>query len=243
VTVLAIRGRPPTVETDRAVGDRLLERAADGRRVVRVWRPHRQVAFGRRETRLEGYERAREIARQRGFPPVERDVGGRAVAYAGSTVAFVRAEPAPGRPGESNVPRTGIDERYERASADLQRALSSLGVDVRRGEPGDSFCPGAHSLRARGKIVGIAQRVRTDAAITGGIVLVRDHAAVAAVLEPVYDALGTALDPTTVGSIARAGGDADPDRVVRAVESGLAGDADVRAVDVETVAGAPSGAG
>jgi hypothetical protein len=118
-------------------------------------------------------------------------------------VAFARAEPADGR--------GGIDERYDRASADLRRALSTLGVDAREGEPEDSFCPGTHSLQASGKVVGIAQRVRKGAAVTAGIVLVRDHEAVASVLQPVYSALGTSLDPDSVGSVARAGGESDPD--------------------------------
>lgn len=211
-----IRGRAESVEADRAIARELLEWAADGDPAVRVWRPGRQVAFGRRDARAEGYDRARDIARNRGFPPIERDVGGRAVAYTGSTVAFARATPAEGR--------EGIDSRYERTAADLRRALAALGVDAREGEPDDAFCPGTHSLRARGKVVGIAQRVRADAAVTAGIVLVADHREIAGVLEPVYDALGTDLDPDSVGSIARAGGESDPDRVVRAVEDSLVGD-------------------
>jgi lipoate-protein ligase A len=225
-----VRGRAGSIDRDRGASRRLLAWAADGETAVRAWRPHRQVAFGRRDVRSEGYDRAREAARERGFPPVERDVGGRAVAYTGATVAFARAEPAEGR--------SGIDERYDRASADLRVALRRLGVDAREGEPDDSFCPGTHSLQARGKVVGIAQRVRRDAAVAAGIVLVRDHAGIAGVLEPVYDALGTRLDPDTVGSIARAGGDADPDRVARTVEAVLVGEADpevVRASEVEPV--------
>jgi lipoate-protein ligase A len=211
-----LRGRAGSVDADRALSRRLLEWAEGGETAVRAWCPHRQVAFGRQDARSDGFERATTIARERGFPAVERDVGGRAVAYTGSTVAFARAEPADGR--------GGIDERYDRASADLRRALSTLGVDAREGEPEDSFCPGTHSLQASGKVVGIAQRVRKGAAVTAGIVLVRDHEAVASVLQPVYSALGTSLDPDSVGSVARAGGESDPDAVARTIEAELVGD-------------------
>jgi octanoyl-[GcvH]:protein N-octanoyltransferase len=216
----ALRGRADDVETDRAASMAMLDRTAEtGERAVRVWRPHRQVAFGRRDTREGGYDRARVAARDHGFPPVERDVGGRAVAYTGTTVAFARTEPVADL-------RAGMDERYEAATAAAERALSDLGVDAERGEPPDSFCPGTHSLRAAGKLVGIAQRVQQDAAVVAGLVLVADHAEIAAALEDVYGALGVNFDPDSVGSVARAGGDAAPAAVVEAFEAALVGDAD-----------------
>jgi octanoyl-[GcvH]:protein N-octanoyltransferase len=224
-----VRGRAGSIDADRAVSRRLLDCAESGETAVRAWRPHRQVAFGRRDARSDGYERAASIARERDFPPVDRDVGGRAVAYTGSTVAFARAEPAAGR--------GGIEKRYDRATGDLQRALSELGVDTREGEPDDSFCPGTHSLQATGKVVGIAQRVRKGAAVTAGVVLVRDHEAIAGVLQPVYSALGTTLETDSVGSIARAGGESDPDVVARRIEAELVGESEpevVAAADVET---------
>jgi len=222
-----LRGRAGTVEADREASMAMLARTAEtGERAVRVWRPHRQVAFGRRDAGDAGFERARAAAREHGFPPLERDVGGRAVAYTGTTVAFARTEPV------ADV-RTGLGDRYERATADVAGALAALGVDVERGEPPDSFCPGTHSLSAGGKLAGIAQRVRQGAAVVAGVLVVADHDAIAAVLEDVYRALDVPLDPGTVGSVARAGGPADPDRVVTAVEEALVGDA---AVEIERVA-------
>ena len=231
------RGRAATIEADREVSRRLLSLAGDGERAVRVWTPHRQIAFGRRDRRLEGYDRARDRARERGFPPVERDVGGRAVAYDGeTTLAFARAEPIADF-------RRGTDERYERATAAVERALRSLerGLEPVRGEPDDSFCPGTHSLsladanaggsvssgedgREPRKVVGIAQRVRQDAAVVAGIVLVANRDRLAGVLEAVYDALGVSLDPDSVGAIASAGGPSDPDAVRSALEDALVGD-------------------
>ncbi len=205
----------------------LLEWAAEtGRRAVRAWRPHRQVAFGRRDANREGYDRARRAASERGYPPVERETGGRAVAHTGRTVAFALADPA----------TEGIDARYDRVTALVRTALSDLGVETTAGEPPDSFCPGTHSLQANGKVVGIAQRVRRDAALTGGIAVADDPGAVAAVLDPVYAALDVPFDPDSVGSVAAAGGPADPDAVARAIESGLAGDGTRAVVDAADLA-------
>lgn len=228
-----LRGRAATIAADR---DRTAELArwTDANRApgIRVWRPHRQVTFGRRDVHEPGYEAARAAAEERGFPAVERRAGGRAVAYTGTTVAFVRTEPVEDL-------RTGIADRYDRTSDTVQRALWRLGVPVQRGEPPDSFCPGNHSLQWEGKVVGLAQRVRTGVAIVGGIVVVRDREAIADVLAAVYDALGVDFDPASVGSLAAAGGPSDPDRVVVALETALraVGGADDGDVEVHTIEG------
>jgi lipoate-protein ligase A len=214
-----LRGRADTIEEDRAVTRALADDVeASGEPVVRAWTPHRQVAFGRRDTRSDGYDRAREAAEARGFPAYERDVGGRAVAYTGNTVAFVRVEPVADF-------RRGTDERYDRAVEEVRGALRSLGVGAWEGEPPNAFCPGAHSLSTdAGKVVGVAQRVRQGSAAVAGIVVVRDHEEIADVLDHVYGALGVPFDPDTVGSVAASGGPADPMRVARAVESAFVDD-------------------
>jgi len=217
-----LRGRASDHERDYERTRQLVARvAADGEPALRVWRPHRQVAFGRRDRRADGYGRAREAATERGYAVLEREVGGRAVAYTGSTVAFALAEPPSGR--------GGIGDRYDRVSDAAVRALEAVAVDASEGEPTNSFCPGAHSLRAAGKLVGIAQRVREDVALTAGIVVVRDHEAIADVLAPVYDALGVPFDPDSVGSVVRAGG--DPAGLVDALAAELVGSRTVAARD------------
>ncbi|WP_255151699.1 lipoyl protein ligase domain-containing protein [Halorarius halobius] len=213
-----LRGRTDSIAADREVTATLQADVREtGDPVVRAWTPHQHLAVGRRDARADGYDDARAAAESRGFPVHERRVGGRAVAYTGSTVAFVRVEPV-------DDVRQGLDARYDAAVADLERALETVGVDADRGEPPAAFCPGDHSLSAAGKIVGIAQRVGRGAASTAGVVVVRDHDAVADVLDPVYDALEVPFDPDSVGSVARAGGDADPETVARAVEDALVGD-------------------
>lgn len=215
-----LRGRPADLAADRAETEAMVEWTRDvGRPALRVWRPARHVAFGRRDARAQGYQRARTAAKEAGFPPVEREVGGRAVAHTGTSVAVAHAVP-------DDDLRAGLTERYESATAAIQRALWRLGVPAQRGEPADSFCPGSHSLSWEGKIAGLAQRVRRDVALVGAVVLVTDHEAVASVLEPVYEALEVPFDPATVGSVDRAGGRADPDEAVAEIESALLGDAE-----------------
>ena len=207
-------GRAADIDADRERSRELFEHTAEtGEPTVRAWTPPRQVAFGRRDTRAAGYERARAIAAEQDFPPVEREVGGRAVAYTGSTVAFARTEPAEGRE---------IQQRYARATTDLQVAFHRLGVRARAGEPPESFCPGSHSLQADGKIAGLAQRVTGNAALVAGIVVTRDAGAMAGVLEPIYDALDVTFDPDSVGSLSRAGSDADPGTVAHTIGEALA---------------------
>ncbi|MFC7114144.1 biotin/lipoate A/B protein ligase family protein [Natronoarchaeum sp. GCM10025703] len=207
-----VRGRAATPTTDREATAAMLDRTATDRQPsVRVWTPHRQVAFGRRDAACEGYDAARAAATEHGFVPTERSVGGRAVAYTGTTIAFAHARPI-------DDLRRGLGERYDAATATVRQALSSLGVTVSAGEPAESFCPGSHSLQAAGKLAGVAQRVRADAALVSGVVIVTDRKEIADVLSPVYDALGAPFDPKSVGGVAHAGGPDDPDLVVRALE-------------------------
>ena len=127
-TVRVLRGRGDSLDADRAVTGATLDQTADsGVPAVRAWTPHRQVAFGRRDAASEGYDRAVAAARERGFEPVEREVGGRAVAYTGTTVAFAHAVPV-------EDPRVGIDDRYATATTRVRRALAEVGVDADPGE-------------------------------------------------------------------------------------------------------------
>ncbi|QKY20094.1 lipoate--protein ligase family protein [Halolamina sp. CBA1230] len=237
-----IRGRAPTPDADRDATRDLLDAVADsGTPAVRAWTPHRQLAFGRRDANEPGYDAACVAARARGFPPVERSVGGRAVAYTGTTVAFAALEP-------TDESRSGLTERYEAAVDTVVAALDSLGVDAERGEPPDSFCPGDYSVQApcstdsagqrSGKLAGIAQRVTAGAAMVSGVVIVADREEIGDVLDPVYDALGVPFDPESVGSVATAGGPNDPDAVARTLEAAIV---DGRPTTVERLADTDAG--
>jgi octanoyl-[GcvH]:protein N-octanoyltransferase len=239
-----IRGQADSPDADREATRDLLDTVADtGTPIVRAWTPHRQLAFGRRDANEPGYDDAREAARERGFPPVERSVGGRAVAYTGTTVAFAALKP-------TEESRTGLTERYENAVDTVVAALSSLGVDAECGEPADSFCPGDYSVQAPcasgdgqrrlGKLAGIAQRVTAGAAMVSGVVTVADREEIRNVLDPVYDALGVAFDPESVGSVEAADGPSDPERVARTLETAIVDD---RPTTVERLADTGAGRG
>jgi len=216
-----LRGRAADPETDFDRTRQMADRVAEDREpALRVWRPHRQVVFGRRDANSDGYDRAHQAARDRGYTVIERAVGGRAVAYTGSTVSFSLAVP-------TEDPRGTIDDRYDWVKAAVKRALDDCGVTARTGEPDAAFCPGSHSLQTNGKIAGLAQRVRRSVAVVGGIVVVRDHEAITEVLEPIYEALDVPFEPQSVGSVARAGGTDDPERVIAALERSLADGRDV----------------
>jgi lipoate-protein ligase A len=223
-----VRGAAATPEADRSATARLLDRVeSDGEARLRVWCPPKQVAFGRRDAAAEGYERAREAASDHGYEPIERSVGGRAVAHTGTTVSFAYAV------GNDD----GIQTRYRGVTGLLKRALRSVDATVQHGEPAHSFCPGTHSLQNGGKVAGLAQRVRRDAALVAGYVVVRheDEAAIATALVPVYSALGVPFDPDSVGSVEGAGGPADPQRVLDAIASAFASGRDYQSEPVEAL--------
>ena len=71
------------------------------------------------------------------------------------------------------------------------------------GEVPGEYCPGAFSVNAGGriKLAGVGQRLIAGAAHLGGVLVVRDTAAVRDVLIPVYEALGLDWDPATTGSV------------------------------------------
>ena len=212
-----VRGSAETPAADREVTDQLVSAVGETTEpVVRVWQPPRQVAFGRRDTYRDGYGGARQHLSERDVPHVERTTGGHAVFFSGTTVSFLRATPV-------EDGRSSITDRYEATIEVVREALSQLGVEASDGEPDGAFCPGTHSLSADGKIVGLAQRVRRDTAVISGIVVVSDHEEINEVLDPVYRALEIPFERTATGSIARAGGDSDPERVCRELERVLSG--------------------
>ncbi|ELY98389.1 lipoyl protein ligase domain-containing protein [Natrialba aegyptia] len=207
-----LRGRASTIERDHAVTQSLLSEPIET--AVRVWRPLRHVAFGPRDVREDRYERACETARKLGYGTYERSVGGRAVAYTGTTICFAHIDTVADQ-------RAGLTGRYERILDRLRIALDAVDVAAERGEPEAAFCPGTHSLSAGGKLVGIAQRVRQNAALTAGIVVPRDRDELIAVLEPIYAELDIPFDPDAMGSIRQAGSEASPERVRQAIEDAL----------------------
>jgi octanoyl-[GcvH]:protein N-octanoyltransferase len=191
-------GFPDPPEMDTAVSHATLRRVAEGleAETLRLHRPEAILAFGPRDRIAPGFARAIAAAREHGFASIERLAGGRAAVFHQGTIAFSWAIPDPSA-------REGIRRRFDEIAGIMAEALRSLGVDARIGEVPGEYCPGEHSVNARGrtKLVGVGQRIVKDAAHVGGVVVVSGSDRVHDVLVPVYDALGLGWNPATVGSL------------------------------------------
>jgi lipoate-protein ligase A len=187
---------PPTLDT--AVSHAILRRVSDGLEppTIRLYRPGPIVAFGPKDRLSPGYERAIVLAAERGFGSVQRLAGGRAAVFDEQTIALSWAVPDPS-------PRERTEERFVEVGAIMAAALRDLGVDARVGEVPGEYCPGRHSVNARGKrkLVGVGQRLVARAAHVGGVVVVGGSDRIRDVLVPVYEALGIVWDPATTGSL------------------------------------------
>jgi len=191
---------PDDPALDTAVSRATLERVAAGElpETLRVARPGRVVAFGKRDALSPGYPAAVEAARAKGFGSVLRLGGGRAAVFHEGTLELAHAVPDPD-------PRPGIHDRFEAEATLVAEALRNLGVDARVGELAGEYCPGRWSVNEGGrtKLAGTGQRVIHGGAHVGTVVVTEDAASVRAVLEPVYAALDLAWDPATAGAVER----------------------------------------
>ena len=190
---------PSDAALHAAVSKALMRRVAAGEmpETLRVARTGPMVAFGKRDAVTAGYPDAVRAARAGGFEAVEGLAGGRAAVFHEDTIAFAHASP------DADA-RTGIDKRFEATAALMASAFARLGVDARVGEVPGEYCPGAHSVNARGvrKLMGVGQRVVSGGSHLGGVIVVDGAERVNSVLDPVYSALGLDWRPEATGSVA-----------------------------------------
>jgi lipoate-protein ligase A len=170
------------------------------------------LAFGRKDAHSPGFAPAVRSAREAGFEPVLRLAGGRAAIFHEATLAFAWAIP-------DARPRERIGARFDELAAIVVEAFRALGVDARVGEVPGEYCPGAHSVNARGerKLMGVGQRVIARAAHVGGVIVVGDAARVRRGLVPVYAALDLHWRPEATGCVA----DEAPGATLDAVEAAI----------------------
>ena len=177
----------------------ILERVAAGElpETLRLGRPGRVVAFGKRDAVDPRYPEAVGAARRQGFEPVQRLGGGRPAAYHERTLLFAHAVP------EAD-PKPGIQARFDQEAGLVAAGLRRLGVDARVGEVPGEYCPGADSVNAEGrrKLAGLGQRLIAGGAHVGGVVVIDGADLVNRTLEPVYGALGLSFDTAATGSVA-----------------------------------------
>ncbi|GAA1348812.1 lipoate--protein ligase family protein [Falsarthrobacter nasiphocae] len=182
-------------------GLRLLSEVRDGSlgAHLRLYRPVPTLAFGQRDVRLPGFQRATTAAGAHGFTPVVRKAGGRAAAYHRGTLVVDHVE----REAEAML---GHQARFIRFGDLFVRALGRLGVEAAVGEIPGEYCAGEHSVHGRTpdgtliKLAGTAQRVVQGAWFFSSVVVVENSAPLRAVLADVYPALGVEMEPSTVGA-------------------------------------------
>lgn len=168
--------------------------------VVRLSRPRRLVAFGRRDELNPGFAEATARCEELGFDWIVRKVGGRAAAYHEGCLVVDVLAPDPDA-------TSGNMRRYRAFGELYADALRGLGIDAGIGELPREYCPGEYSVHGRlpsgerTKLVGTAQRVVAGAWWFSAAVVVTDREPLARVLAGAYDALGLDLDPDTVGAV------------------------------------------
>lgn len=206
-------------EAELTVPQALLRQASRGERGDTLWihRPRTpMVAFGRRDTRLDGYPAAVAAAHRAGFSTAVRGSGGRVVGYTTDAVVVDHV-------GLGAMFPTGMNDRFADFGDLYATALSRLGVQTRVGEVPGEYCPGAHSVSARGvtKLVGTAQRIVRDAWLFSAVVVVDGADLLAPLLQEVHHHLGLPFRVSTVGSVAAEVG-ADVEQVAEVVHAAYA---------------------
>ena len=190
---------PDDPALDTAVSRALMLRAAAGElpETLRIARPGRIVAFGKRDVVSPGYADAVRSASDGGFAAIERLAGGRAAVFHEDTIAFAHAVP-------DADPRTRVNERFEATAELMASAFRRLGVDARVGEVEGEYCPGAHSVSAAGerKVMGVGQRLVAGGVHVGGVIVVAGADGVREIPLPVSAARGFNWRPETTGALA-----------------------------------------
>ncbi|MEF3121947.1 lipoate--protein ligase family protein [Kocuria flava] len=189
--------------------------------VLRLYQPVPTVAFGRRDELRPGFAAAARAARESGFEPLVRRVGGRAAAYHGGCLVVDHLEPA-------EDPTSGIQDRYRLFGDMVVAALEELEVEADVGEIPGEYCAGEHSVHGthpsgtpaagrRVKLAGTAQRVVAGAWYFSTVVVVEQSEPIRSVLTDVYAALDLDWDPATAGAV----DDLRPGTTVADVERGI----------------------
>ncbi|GAB3550003.1 lipoate-protein ligase A [Actinopolyspora lacussalsi] len=198
-----------------ALAHALVRRASDGAAgsALRVYRPTTPtVAFGRRDTLRPGFPEAVALVRDAGFTPVVRAPGGRAVAYTADSLVVDHIAAEADSLG-------GMEERFDGYARLWAGLLAEYGVDARVGAVPGEYCPGAHSVNARGrvKLVGTAQRILRRAWLFSAVAVFDGAEVLRPLLTEVYRALGLDFDGESVGSVRAEAPEADLDTFERGI--------------------------
>ena len=224
-----------------ALARHLLDQVAGGERgaTVRLARPGRAIAFGRRDVVSPGYLTAARIAAGAGNPGIERISGGRATAYTTETIVLGFTIPA-------REPARGTTDRFEWVGRLVTDAVAHLGADARLGEIEGEYCPGRYSVNLGGrvKVAGLGQRMIPGAAHVGVVLTAGGQEDLRAALVPIYRELGIAWRPETAGAVAEEVPGVSPEDLEEALLKRLRRDSDLedRELDAESRSAALSAA-
>ncbi|GAA0928914.1 hypothetical protein GCM10009554_10870 [Kribbella koreensis] len=182
-----------------AVAHALVRQASTGdlTEALRIYRPTAPVVvFGRRDTRLPGFAAAVRSARAAGFEPLVRAVGGRPVAYTPQALVIDHVKHEPLAPD-------GLETRFQHFGDLYAELLRDSGIDARVGAVPGEYCPGAHSVNARGtvKLIGTGQRVIRNAWLFSTLIILGDDAQLRPLLTDIYRHLDLPFDAASVGSL------------------------------------------
>ena len=179
-----------------------------------MFRPRATAAFGRLDRLRPGYAAAQQAARDHGFEPLLRPVGGHAVVYDERSVVFEDVT------AHDDI-AAGVQDRFRDGTDRIVAALRSLGLDPQVGELPGEYCAGAYSISIDGiKVVGSGQRVVRGAALFAAVVLVGGGDAIRAALTDIYAALDLDWDPSTAGAIQDVAPQVTPQAVEQALREG-----------------------
>lgn len=164
-------------------------------RIVHCYRPAAGVALTRRESLKSGYPAAAAAAEQRGFAPVIRPTGGRAAAFNSTCLVLDVID-------RRRSPTLDPAEAFSAGGLSIVGVMRRFGIDARLGGVPGEYCPGQHSVNARGavKLAGTAQRLTKRAQLFSALIPLGDVDAIREVLIAVNRRLGLDWDPRTLGS-------------------------------------------
>ena len=181
-----------------------------------MFRPRATAAFGRIDRLRPGYAAAQQAARDHGFEPLLRPVGGHAVVYDERAVVFEEVT------AHGDI-AAGIQDRFRAGTDRIVAALRSLGLDPQVGELPGEYCAGAYSVSLDGiKVVGSGQRVVRGAALFAAVVIVGGGDDIRAGLTAIYEALGLEWEPATAGAIQDVAPHVTPESVDQALRRAIA---------------------
>ncbi|TWD81731.1 lipoate-protein ligase A [Kribbella amoyensis] len=215
-----------------AVAHALVRRVAAGEvgEALRIYRPSAPVVvFGRRDTRLPGFGAAVEAARSAGFESLVRAVGGRPVAYTPDALVIDHVN-------YEQLAPDGMETRFKEFGTLYADVLRDVGIDARVGAVPGEYCPGAHSVNARGvvKLVGTGQRIVRNGWLFSALVVVGGDEVLRPLLTEVYRHLDLPFDAASVGSVSTEVPGLTAEAVERRVLAAYAAQSDLEPADLDT---------